>query len=153
SVLVVEHDEQTMRAADHIVDLGPGAGEHGGHLVAEGTAEEISAVGDSLTGQFLSGARTIDVPAKRRAPPRYLDIRGASEHNLKRVDAKVPLGVLTCVTGVSGSGKSTLVNEILYKAVANRLMRARTRPGAHRGIAGLDELDKIIAVDQSPIGR
>ncbi len=153
SVLVVEHDEQTMRAADHVVDLGPGAGEHGGYVVAEGTAEEVSRVQDSPTGQFLAGTRRIEVPAKRRTPSGYLEVKGATENNLKRVDAKVPLGVLACVTGVSGSGKSTLVNEILYKAVAGRLMRARARPGAHRGISGLDELDKIIAVDQSPIGR
>ena len=153
SVLVVEHDEQTMRCADHVIDMGPGAGEHGGHVVAEGTAEEIARVGDSLTGQFLAGTRTIAVPAKRRVPTGHLEVKGATENNLKRVDARIPLGVLTGVTGVSGSGKSTLVNEILYKAVANRLMRARTRPGAHRGITGLDQLDKIIAVDQSPIGR
>ncbi len=153
TVLVVEHDEQTMRSADHVVDLGPGAGEHGGHIVAEGTAEEVMAVEGSLTGQFLAGTRTIPVPAERRAPSGHLAIRGASENNLKRVDVKVPLGVLTCVTGVSGSGKSTLVNEILFKAVANRLMRARARPGAHRGLDGLDQLDKVIAVDQSPIGR
>ncbi|MEO6496972.1 MAG: excinuclease ABC subunit UvrA, partial [Solirubrobacteraceae bacterium] len=153
SVLVVEHDEQTMRAADHVVDLGPGAGEHGGYVVAEGTAEQIARVDGSPTGQFLSGRRAIAVPKKRRTPSGYLEIKGATENNLKRVDAKVPLGVLSCVTGVSGSGKSSLVNEILYKAAANRLMRARTRPGAHRGLTGLDQLDKIIAVDQSPIGR
>src|SRR4051794_29582936 len=153
TVLVVEHDEQTMRAADHVVDLGPGAGEHGGYIVAEGTAEQIAAIADSPTGQFLSGAREIEVPAKRRTPAGYLEIKGATENNLKKVDAKVPLGVLTCVTGVSGSGKSSLVNEILYKGAANRLMRARARPGAHRGMVGLDELDKVIAVDQSPIGR
>src|SRR4051794_30118558 len=153
TVLVVEHDEQTMRAADHIVDLGPGAGEHGGYVIAEGSAEEICTIEGSLTGQFLSGAREIAVPKKRRTPSGYLKVKGASEHNLKSVDVSVPLGVLTCVTGVSGSGKSTLVNEILYKACATRLMRARLRPGSHRGIEGLDELDKIIAVDQSPIGR
>ncbi len=153
TVLVVEHDEQTMRAADHIVDLGPGAGEHGGWVVAEGTAEDVCAVEGSLTGQFLSGRREIAVPKKRRTPAGYLEVKGASEHNLKRIDVQVPLGVMTCVTGVSGSGKSTLVNEIIYKAVASRLMRARVRPGAHRGLAGLDQLDKIIAVDQSPIGR
>ena len=153
SVLVVEHDEQTMRAADHVVDLGPGAGEHGGYVVAEGTAEEVARIDGSPTGQFLSGRRTIPVPKQRRTPSGYLEIKGATENNLKRVDAKVPLGVLSCVTGVSGSGKSSLVNEILYKAAANRLMRARTRPGAHRGLTGLDQLDKIIAVDQSPIGR
>jgi excinuclease ABC subunit A len=153
TVLVVEHDEQTMRAADHIVDLGPGAGEHGGWVIAEGTAEQICAVEDSLTGQFLSGKREIAIPAKRRSPAGHLQVKGASEHNLQSIDVQVPLGVLTCVTGVSGSGKSTLVNEILYKAAATRLMRARLRPGSHRGITGLDQLDKIIAVDQSPIGR
>src|SRR4051812_23082419 len=153
TVLVVEHDEQTMRAADYIVDLGPGAGEHGGWIVAEGTAEEVCAIEGSLTGQFLSGAREIAVPKKRRTPSGHLKVKGAAEHNLKSIDVQVPLGVLTCVTGVSGSGKSTLVNEILYKACATRLMRARLRPGSHRGIEGLDELDKIIAVDQSPIGR
>ena len=153
TVLVVEHDEQTMRAADHLVDIGIGAGEHGGRIVAEGTAADVESVPESLTGQFLSGARTIPVPAKRRKPDGYVEIRGAKQHNLKSVDVKVPLGALTCVTGVSGSGKSTLVNEILYKAVANRLHRARTRPGAHTTVLGLDALDKIIQVDQSPIGR
>ncbi|HUA73766.1 MAG TPA: excinuclease ABC subunit UvrA [Solirubrobacteraceae bacterium] len=153
TVIVVEHDEQTMRQADHLVDLGPGAGEHGGEIVAQGTAAQVQRVKGSLTGQFLAGTRTIDVPSKRRTPNGYVEIRGASEHNLRDIDVHVPLGVLTCVTGVSGSGKSTLVNEVLYKAVANRLHRARQRPGAHRSIHGLDQLDKIIAVDQSPIGR
>ncbi|HEY4811102.1 MAG TPA: excinuclease ABC subunit UvrA [Solirubrobacteraceae bacterium] len=153
TVIVVEHDEQTMRAADHLVDLGPGAGEHGGRIVAQGTAAEVQRVKESLTGQFLSGARTIEPPARRRTPNGYLEILGASEHNLRDIDVHVPLGVLTCVTGVSGSGKSTLVNDILYKAVSSRLHRARKRPGAHRAIHGLDQLDKIIAVDQSPIGR
>jgi excinuclease ABC subunit A len=153
TVIVVEHDEQTMRSADHLVDLGPGAGEHGGRIVAQGTAAQVQRVKDSLTGQFLAGTRTIDAPAKRRTPSGYVEILGASEHNLRDIDVHIPLGVLTCVTGVSGSGKSTLVNEVLYKAVANRLHRARQRPGAHRAIHGLDELDKIIAVDQSPIGR
>jgi excinuclease ABC subunit A len=151
--MVVEHDEQTMRSADHLVDMGPGAGEHGGRVVAQGTAAQVIAVGESLTGQYLSGARTIPVPSKRRTPSGYLEVRGASQHNLKALDVKVPLGVLACVTGVSGSGKSTLVNEVLYKAVANQLHRARRRAGAHRGVKGLDQLDKIIAVDQSPIGR
>jgi excinuclease ABC subunit A len=153
TVLVVEHDEGTMRAADHIVDMGPGAGEHGGFVVAEGTAEEIMRVPESLTGQFLAGTRTIDVPDERRTPSGYVEIEGATQHNLKRVNVKVPLGTFTCVTGVSGSGKSTLVNEVLYKAVANRLHRAKLRPGAHKSISGLEQLDKIISVDQSPIGR
>jgi excinuclease ABC subunit A len=153
TVLVVEHDEGTMHAADHIVDMGPGAGEHGGRVVAAGTAAEVMATGDSITGQFLAGKRRIEVPGKRRTPGGYVQITGARQHNLKKVDVKVPLGVLTCVTGVSGSGKSTLVNEILYKALANRLHRAKLRPGAHRKVSGLEGLDKIIAVDQSPIGR
>ncbi len=153
TVIVVEHDEQTMRAADHLVDLGPGAGEHGGRIVAQGTAAQVEGVKESLTGQFLSGARAIGVPARRRIPSGYVEIVGASEHNLRDIDVHFPLGVLTCVTGVSGSGKSTLVNDVLYKAVANRLHRARRRPGAYRAIHGLEQLDKIIAVDQSPIGR
>jgi excinuclease ABC subunit A len=153
TVIVVEHDEQTMRAADHLVDLGPGAGEHGGWIVAQGTAQEVQKVKDSLTGQYLAGTRTVDVPAKRRIPSGYVEILGASQHNLRDIDVNVPLGVLTCVTGVSGSGKSTLVNDVLFKAVANKLHRARKRPGAHKAIRGLEQLDKIIAVDQSPIGR
>jgi excinuclease ABC subunit A len=153
TVIVVEHDEQTMRAADHLVDLGPGAGEHGGRIVAQGTAAQVQRVKESLTGQYLAGARTVAVPAKRRTPTGYVKVEGAKQHNLRDVDASFPLGALTCVTGVSGSGKSTLVNEILYKAVAARLHRARHRPGAHRAIRGLEQLDKIIAVDQSPIGR
>jgi excinuclease ABC subunit A len=153
TVIVVEHDEQTMRAADHLVDLGPGAGEHGGRIVAQGTADEVQQVAESLTGQFLAGTRTIEIPAKRRTPSSYVEIRGAAENNLKRIDVKVPLGVMTAVTGVSGSGKSTLVNEVLFKAVGNRLHRARQRPGRHTAILGLDALDKIIQVDQSPIGR
>ncbi len=153
TVIVVEHDEQTMRAADHLVDLGPGAGEHGGRIVAQGTAREVEAVADSLTGQFLSGARTIEAPVRRRTPSGYVEILGASQHNLRDIDVHVPLGVLTCVTGVSGSGKSTLVNDVLFKAVAGRLHRARKRPGSHRAIHGVEQLDKIIAVDQSPIGR
>jgi len=153
TVLVVEHDEGTMRAADHLVDMGPGAGEHGGHVVAAGTAEEVSRVPESATGQFLSGERRIEVPRKRRRPSGQVKIEGATQHNLKSVDVGVPLGAFTCVTGVSGSGKSTLVNDVLYKAVANRLHRAKQRPGAHKRITGLDQLDKIISVDQSPIGR
>jgi excinuclease ABC subunit A len=153
TVIVVEHDEQTMRAADHLVDLGPGAGEHGGRIVAQGTAEEVQRVKGSLTGQFLSGERRIGVPDRRGTPSGYIEIIGATQHNLRDIDVHIPLGVLTCVTGVSGSGKSTLVNDVLFKAVANRLHRARKRPGGHRAIHGIDQLDKIIQVDQSPIGR
>jgi len=153
TVIVVEHDEGTMRAADHLVDLGPGAGEHGGRVVAEGTAAEVEQVPDSLTGQFLSGARRIEVPKRRRRPKGYVTVEKAREHNLKSIDVKVPLGVFCCVTGVSGSGKSTLVNDVLYKAVGNRLHRHKQRPGAHRRVTGLDQLDKIIQVEQSPIGR
>jgi excinuclease ABC subunit A len=153
TVIVVEHDEGTMRAADHLVDMGPGAGEHGGYVVAEGTATEVAKVPESLTGQFLAGTRQIDVPGRRRRPSGYVQIEGAAEHNLRKVDVKIPLGVFCCVTGVSGSGKSTLVNDILYKAVANRLHRTRQRAGSHRRITGLEQLDKIISVDQSPIGR
>ena len=142
-----------MRAADHVVDLGPGAGEHGGRLVAEGTVDDVMAVEESLTGRYLSGAEEIPVPKKRRRPSGYLGIEGASQHNLKKVDAKIPLGTFTAVTGVSGSGKSTLVNEVLYKAVANKLHRAKQRPGAHKRVTGLDQIDKIINIDQSPIGR
>ena len=153
TVIVVEHDEQTMRSADHLVDLGPGAGEHGGWIVAQGTAKQVQRVKKSLTGQYLSGELSVPAPARRRTPSGYVEVVGASQNNLRDIDVHVPLGVLTCVTGVSGSGKSTLVNEVLYKAAANRLNRARQRPGAHRAIHGLDQLDKIIAVDQSPIGR
>ncbi len=153
TVLVVEHDEQTMRAADHVIDMGIGAGEHGGAIIAQGTAKQVEKVKRSLTGQFLAGTRKVDVPERRRTPSNYLEIRGAKQHNLRGVDVKVPLGTLTCVTGVSGSGKSTLVNEVLFKAVANKLHRARTRPGSHTAVLGLDQLDKIIQVDQSPIGR
>src|SRR3954452_18672779 len=153
TVIVVEHDEQTMRQADHLIDMGPGAGEHGGRVVAARTAGEVCAVEESLTGQFLSGVQSIPVPEKRRKPNGHLEIRKASQHNLKNIDVRGPLGVFTCVTGVSGSGKSTLVNDVLFKSVANRLHRARQRPGAHDKVLGLDQLDKIIQVDQSPIGR
>ena len=153
TVLVVEHDEGTMRAADHLVDMGPGAGEHGGHVVAQGTALDVEKVPESLTGQFLAGTRTIEVPSRRRKPNGRVEIHGASEHNLQDINVSIPLGVLCCVTGVSGSGKSTLVNDVLYKSVANRLHRTRQKPGAHKRITGLEQLDKIISVDQSPIGR
>ena len=153
SVIVVEHDEDTMMAADCIVDIGPGAGEHGGKVVAVGTAEEIMKCEDSITGAYLSGRRSIPVPSERRQPTGWLKVRGARGNNLKNVDVDIPLGVMTCVTGVSGSGKSSLVNEILYKSLAKKLNRARTIAGAHDGIDGVDQLDKIIAIDQSPIGR
>jgi excinuclease ABC subunit A len=153
TVIVVEHDEGTMMAADHLVDLGPGAGEHGGHVIAAGTPKEVAKNPSSLTGQYLSGKKQIEVPAERRRPTGDLVVRGAREHNLKDVDVMIPLGVFCCVTGVSGSGKSTLVNETLHHAVANRLHQAKLRPGAHDGIDGLDQIDKIINIDQSPIGR
>jgi excinuclease ABC subunit A len=153
TVIVVEHDEGTMRAADHLVDLGPGAGEHGGHVIAAGTPAQVAKDPASLTGQYLSGKRSIEVPAERREPRGALLVRGAREHNLKGIDVAIPLGVFCCVTGVSGSGKSTLVNETLHHAVANRLHQAKLRPGAHDGIDGLSQIDKIINIDQSPIGR
>jgi excinuclease ABC subunit A len=153
TVIVVEHDEGTIRSADHIVDLGPGAGEHGGRVVAEGPPERIERVSESLTGQFLRGKRQIAVPASRRAPKKGVEILGAAQHNLKKIDVEFPLGVFCCVTGVSGSGKSTLVNEILFRSVANRLHRAKLRPGPHRKVVGIDRIDKIINIDQSPIGR
>ena len=153
SVLVVEHDEDTMRAADCIVDIGPGAGEHGGHVVAVGTADEIMACKESITGAYLSGRERIPVPKERRTPTGWLTVKGAAENNLKNIDVSFPLGVMTCVTGVSGSGKSSLVNGILYKARAKKLNRAHTIPGRHKKIEGVEQLDKIIAIDQSPIGR
>jgi excinuclease ABC subunit A len=153
TVIVVEHDEGTMRAADHLVDLGPGAGEHGGHVIAAGTPAAVAKDPASLTGQYLSGKKEIEVPAERREPRGALLVRGAREHNLKGIDVAVPLGVFCCITGVSGSGKSTLVNETLHHAVANRLHQAKLRPGAHDGIDGLSQIDKIINIDQSPIGR
>ena len=153
TVIVVEHDEGTMRAADYLVDLGPGAGEHGGRIVAAGTPEEVIRNPASVTGKYLSGKKVIPVPAERRKGRGELIVRGAREHNLKGVDASIPVGTLTCVTGVSGSGKSTLVNETLYRSVANRLHRARVRPGAHDRIEGLKQIDKVINIDQSPIGR
>ena len=153
TLIVVEHDEDTMYAADWIVDVGPGAGIHGGRIVAQGTVEDIKACPESLTGQYLSGARRISVPARRREPTGWLTVRGAKEHNLKNIDVKIPLGVLCCVTGVSGSGKSSLVNEILYKHLAKVLNRAKTRPGQFDAMEGVEQLDKIICIDQSPIGR
>ena len=153
SLIVVEHDEDTMLAADHIVDIGPGAGSHGGEVVAQGTAEEIMQIPDSVTGQYLSGILQIPVPDTRKKPTGFLKIIGAAENNLKNVTVDIPLGVMTCVTGVSGSGKSSLVNEILYKHLAKSLNRARTIPGKHREIRGIDQLDKVINIDQSPIGR
>ena len=153
SVIVVEHDEDTMLAADYIVDIGPGAGELGGEIVAVGTAQEIMNCEKSITGAYLSGRKRIPVPSERRVPAGWLTVHGARENNLKNIDVKIPLGIMTCVTGVSGSGKSSLINEILYKTLAKKLNRARTIPGAHDSIEGVEQLDKIIAIDQSPIGR
>ena len=153
SVLVVEHDEDTMREADFIVDIGPGAGDHGGEVVVCGTAEDVMNCEASITGAYLSGRKSIPIPKKRRTPTGYITIKGAREHNLKNIDVTIPLGIMTCVTGVSGSGKSSLINEILYKSLARQLHRAHRLPGEHDGIEGVDQLDKIIAIDQSPIGR
>ena len=153
SLIVVEHDEDTMRAADCIVDIGPGAGEHGGQLVAMGTAEDLMKNENSITGAYLSGKLKIPVPTERRKPTGFLTIKGAAENNLKNIDVKIPLGIMTCITGVSGSGKSSLINEILYKHLARDLNRARVIPGKHKDILGVDQLDKVINIDQSPIGR
>ncbi len=153
TLIVVEHDEDTMLAADHIVDIGPGAGEHGGQVIAQGTAQEIMQIPESITGQYLSGRIRIPVPETRRKPTGWLTVKGAAENNLKNIDVKFPLGVFTCVTGVSGSGKSSLVNEILYKYLAKQLNRARTIPGKFKKIEGVEQLDKVIDIDQSPIGR
>ena len=153
SLIVVEHDEDTMRAADCIVDIGPGAGEHGGQLVGMGTAEELMQNPKSITGAYLSGKLKIPVPEVRKEPTGYLTIKGAAENNLKHIDVDIPLGIMTCITGVSGSGKSSLINEILYKHLARDLNRARVIPGKHDEIIGIDQLDKVIAIDQSPIGR
>ena len=153
TLIVVEHDEDTMLAADCLVDIGPGAGKHGGEVVAIGTPEEVMANPNSITGAYLSGKKTIPVPKERRQPTGYLTIRGAKENNLKNIDVQIPLGVMTCITGVSGSGKSSLTNEILYKRLAKELNRAHKVPGKHDDIEGIDQLDKIIDIDQSPIGR
>ena len=153
SVLVVEHDEDTMRAADCVVDIGPGAGEHGGQVIAVGTAKEIMENPKSITGAYLSGRLKIPVPSERRQPTGWIHVKGAAQNNLKNINVDIPLGVMTCVTGVSGSGKSSLVNEIVYKALAKKLNRARTIPGKHKCIEGVEQLDKIIDIDQSPIGR
>ncbi len=153
TLIVVEHDEDTMLEADYVVDIGPGAGSHGGEVVACGTAREIMEVKESVTGQYLSGALKIPVPAKRRKPTGWLKVKGAQENNLKNINVDIPLGIFTCVTGVSGSGKSSLVNEIVYKTLAKKLNRARTIPGKYKTIVGVENLDKVIAIDQSPIGR
>ena len=153
TLIVVEHDEDTMLAADHIVDIGPGAGSHGGEIIAQGTAQEIMQVPESVTGQFLSGKRKIPVPTERKEPAGWLTVSGARENNLKNVTVNIPTGVMTCVTGVSGSGKSSLINEILYKSLAKQLNRARTLSGKHDSITGVEQLDKVIDIDQSPIGR
>ncbi len=154
TLIVVEHDEDTMYAADYIIDMGPGPGIHGGEIVATGTVEDIKACPRSITGQYLSGIKKIDVPKNRRKPNgAWLEVLGAQENNLKDIDVAFPLGLFTCVTGVSGSGKSTLVNEIVYKRLARDLNRAKVRPGAHRGMRGMEHLDKVVNIDQSPIGR
>jgi excinuclease ABC subunit A len=154
TVIVVEHDEETIRSADYIVDIGPGAGVHGGHVVAAGCVEDIINTPESITGQYLSGIKQVEIPAARRTSNgKWLEIKGARENNLKNIDVKIPLGVMTCVTGVSGSGKSTLVNEILYKALARELNRASIKPGQHDTILGIEHLDKVVNIDQSPIGR
>ena len=153
SLIVVEHDEDTMKAADYIVDIGPRAGEHGGEVVAVGTAEDIMKNENSITGAYLSGRKFIPVPSERRKPTGTIKIIGARQNNLKNIDVEIPLGVMTCVTGVSGSGKSSLINEILYKSLAKNLNRARTIPGDHDRIEGMEQLDKVIDIDQSPIGR
>ncbi len=153
SLIVVEHDEDTMLAADCVVDIGPGAGEHGGEVIAVGTAQEIMECKNSITGDYLSGRKRIPVPQSRKEPAGYLKVVGAQENNLKNITVEFPLGIMTCVTGVSGSGKSSLVNEILYKKLAKELNRARTIPGKHKRIEGMEQVDKVINIDQSPIGR
>jgi len=153
TLIVVEHDEDTMFAADYIVDIGPGAGEHGGEVIATGNAKQIMANKKSITGAYLSGRIKVPLPESRRQPTGYITIKGAKQNNLKNIDVDIPLGIMTCITGVSGSGKSSLINEILYKGLAKKLNRARTIPGEHDEIIGTEQLDKIIDIDQSPIGR
>jgi excinuclease ABC subunit A len=153
TLIVVEHDEETIRAADYVLDVGPGAGIHGGEIVAQGSIEDIEAEERSVTGDFLAGRRRVEPPEERREPTGSIQLLGAAENNLKDVDVEFPLGVFTSITGVSGSGKSTLVNEILYKALANAVSRAKQRPGRHAGIKGVEDVDKVIEIDQSPIGR
>jgi len=154
TLIVVEHDEDTMLAADYLIDIGPGAGIHGGQIIAEGTPEQVMNNPNSLTGDYLSGRKFIPLPEERRKPNgKWLEIRGARENNLKNINVKIPLGVFICVTGVSGSGKSTLVNEILYKSLSKELNRSKQKPGAHKEIKGLEHLDKVVDIDQSPIGR
>jgi len=150
---VVEHDEETIRAADYLIDMGPGAGEHGGRVVASGTASQVARVKESITGAYLSGRRLIPTPDRRIHDAGWFGVEGAAEHNLKEIDVELPVGKFICVTGVSGSGKSTLVNEVVFKALANRLNRARTKPGKHAAVRGIDVFDKVIDIDQSPIGR
>ncbi|MCD5415170.1 MAG: excinuclease ABC subunit UvrA, partial [Clostridiales bacterium] len=154
TVIVVEHDEETMHEADHIIDIGPAAGIHGGEIVAEGTFEDIIACKESITGQYLSGVKKIEIPSDRRKPNgKWIKIKGATENNLKDIDVEIPLNIFTCITGVSGSGKSTLVNEILYKKIAQVMNRAKNKPGKHKAIEGIDYFDKVIDINQSPIGR
>jgi excinuclease ABC subunit A len=154
TLIVVEHDEDTMMAADYLIDVGPGAGVHGGEIVSAGTPEEVMADPNSLTGQYLAGKKYIPLPIARRKPDgRYLEIKGAAENNLKNVNVKFPLGMFTAVTGVSGSGKSTLINEILHKSLAQKLHHAKTKPGQHKSMNGIEQLDKVIDIDQTPIGR
>ena len=154
TLIVVEHDEDTMYAADEIIDIGPGAGVHGGQVMAQGTAEQIKKVKESITGQYLSGKKKIEVPKKRRKTNgKYIEIKGAKENNLKNINVKFPLGVFTCITGVSGSGKSTLINEILYKTIAQKINRSSEKPGKCKEVKGIENIDKIINIDQSPIGR
>ena len=154
TLIVVEHDTDTMKAADYLVDIGPGAGLHGGCVVAAGTPEEVMNCEESLTGKYLTGKLKIDVPeTRRKGNKKYLEIKGASENNLKNINVKIPLGTFTCITGVSGSGKSTLINEILYKAVYSNLYKVKLKPGRHKEIKGLDNIDKVIDISQAPIGR